>query len=75
MTNLFFSIENAIRTLHYHYGRGDLEYIQRFADGRIVIRSRCYSCKPHIRQGRIVQKPGNKQTIYLYGHQLTVRTV
>lgn len=75
MTRYFFLTGNAIRTLHYRYGKGDIQEIRQFVDGRIEVESCCYSDKPHVRRGHVIQKPGNRRTIYLYGHQMTVRIV
>lgn len=64
---------NAIKTMHYRYGKGDIQQIRQFADGTIELEACCYSAKPHVRRGHVVQKPGNRQTIYLYGHQMTIK--
>jgi len=72
---IYDTVLDAIQMMHWNYGKGDLEHIQRFADGSIVITARCYSCHPHTRRGRIVQKPGHRQTIHLYRHQMTVSII
>jgi hypothetical protein len=39
MTRYFFLTGNAIRTLHYRYGKGDIQKIRQFVDGRIEVES------------------------------------
>jgi hypothetical protein len=72
--NYYPDIDNAIRTMHYEYGIGDIQEIRYFADGAIEITSKGYGMKPHIRKGSIV-KIGYRNRIRLYGHQLTVTIV
>jgi hypothetical protein len=68
MKNYFDDINDAITTMHYLYGIGDVKEIRRFADGRIEVIAQGYYMKSHVRRGRIV----GGRTIKMYGHQLTI---
>ena len=73
-TPYFHGITNAVKALHYHYGKGDVKAVRIFADGRIEIDAQCTSAKIHTRQGAVTTK-GNKSTVKMYRHQLTVKIV
>lgn len=74
MTTYYHDINNAIRTMHACYGKGDITYIRRFADGRIEIDAKRTSCITHTAHGRIVSN-GAKHTVKLYKHQRTVTII
>ena len=72
MRNTYYNdINNAIKTMHWRYGVGDIKQILRFADGRVEVIAQGFQMKPHKRRGRIV-KSKTGQTIKLYGRQMTV---
>ena len=71
MKRYFQDINSAIKILHNQFGVGDIQTIQRFADGRVEVEAKGYGMKPHKRKGRIVQSKTG-QTVRMYGHQLTV---
>lgn len=75
MATHFHDVTNAIKTMHYRYGIGDVKEVRIFADGRIEVHAKGYSMKPHIRRGRLTGWPNAKQTIRMYGHQMTIMVV
>ena len=74
MGTYYQDINNAITTMHYNYGKGDITHIRRFADGRIEIDAKRTSCIPHTSRGHIITN-GAKSTIKIYGHQKTVTII
>jgi hypothetical protein len=63
------ALQEAARTLHANYGKGDIQEVRFYVDGRIEIHAKRTSCKPHIARGRLV----NRKTVKMYGRQLTVK--
>ncbi len=61
-------IKDAIETLHYRHGIGDIKEVRLYADGRVEVKAQGYGMKSHVRRGRIV----GVRTIKMYGHQLTI---
>lgn len=59
---------DAIKSLHWLYGKGDLISITLFNDVVTIVAKRT-SCEPHTVIGRIA----NGRTVFIYGHQRTVR--
>lgn len=67
----FHELANAIKAMHYHYGIGDVKEVRILGDGRIEVHAQGFQMKPHIRRGRLSGRTHEKQTIKMYGHQLT----
>jgi hypothetical protein len=63
------ALQEAARTLHANYGKGDIQEVRFYVDGRVEIHAKRTSCKPHIAKGRLI----NRKTVKLYGHRLTVK--
>ena len=72
MKTYFKQLGDAIKTMHYRHGVGDIQEIRQFADGRIAVIAKGYGMKPHVRHGTVIGKTFGKRIIRLYGHQLTV---
>lgn len=75
MTTYYHDVTNAIKAMHGRYGIGDAKEVRIFADGRIEVHAQGCFMKPHIRRGRLIGWPNAKQTIRMYGHQLTITVV
>lgn len=63
------ALQEAVQTLHANYGKGDIQEVRFYVDGRIEVHAQRIYCKPHIARGRLV----NRKTVKLYGHQLTAK--
>jgi len=74
MKTYFSDINNAIKTMHYRYGIGDINEIRQFADGRIELATQGFGMSKRTARGRI-QRNGNKSTVFIYRHQLTVTII
>jgi len=65
-------LHNAIKTLHYAYGKGDIVQIRQFADGVLEVEAKKTWCKNHVSKGHLTCMGNNKYRINLYRHQKTV---
>lgn len=72
MATYFRDVMNAIKTMHYRYGSGDVKEVWITGDGRIEVHAQGCGMKPRIWRGRLIGGPNAKQTIRMYGHQLTI---
>jgi hypothetical protein len=75
MKTYFQHLSNAIKTMHYRYGVGDIQEIKQFGNGKVEIIAKGYGMKPHKRRGHVTGENFGKRTIKLYGHQMTVHIV
>jgi hypothetical protein len=64
----FQEIANAAKRLHWNYGKGDVQWVHVFADGRIELCAKRTSCKPTVYTGRLT----GKRSVRLHGRQTRI---
>lgn len=79
MTYYYHDINNAIKSLHARYGKGDILSIYHHdaissLKTKITVTAQRVSCKPHEVIGQLI-KNGNKTTIKIYRRQMTVKII